>query len=194
MGVREDKNFIREKYKEIKANITEEQKEALDEMVYNSFVNTMSYKHCNSLIIYVSRKDEVDTLKIIKKALEDNKRIAVPKCIPKKVELEFYEIKNISDLEKGHYGILEPNKEICEKTDPFTFGICIVPAICFDLEGYRIGFGKGYYDRFLEGFEGLKIGLTYSLLLAKRLPRGRFDKKIELIISEKGVKRIEKSY
>ncbi len=194
MGVREEKNILREKYKEIKANITDEQKQVLDEMVYNSFINSMSYKHCDSLIIYVSRKDEVDTLKIIQKALLDNKRVAVPKCIPHKIALEFYEIKNMSDLEKGHYGILEPNKDKCKKINPHFYSICIVPAISFDIEGFRIGFGKGYYDRFLEKFEGLKIGITYSLLITKKLPRGRFDQNIELIVSEKGVKRVEKSH
>lgn len=190
MGVREDKKELREKYKDVRANLTKEQKAELDEKVCHSFVNSLSYKHSKSIIIYVSREDEVGTFAIIHKAFEDNKRVAVPLCVPKTFALEFYEIKSLSDLENGHYNILEPNKNKCVKSDPFTFDICVVPGVCFDFEGYRIGFGKGYYDRFLENFKGIKAGLSYSFLMQKRLPRGRFDKNIEIIATEKGVRRL----
>ena len=190
MGVREDKKELREKYKALRAEISREQKALLDEQVFHAFTNSLSYKHSKSIIIYVSREDEVGTFAIINKAFEDNKKVAVPLCVPKTFALEFYEIENLSDLENGHYNILEPNKDKCEKINPFDFDICVVPGVCFDFEGYRIGFGKGYYDRFLENFKGIKAGLSYSFLMQKRLPRGRFDKNIEIIATEKGVRRL----
>jgi len=191
VGVREEKNDIREKYKALKASISDNEKEAFDQAVFKHFTNSLSYRHCKSIVIYVSRADEVKTTTIIQKALEDGKTIAVPKCMPTNLSMDFFEIKSLDDLEKGTYGILEPNT-LCKKVDALNFQLCIVPAVCFDLEGFRIGFGKGYYDRFLEKFTGVKMGLTYSCLITKKLPRGRFDQKIEIIISEKGVSRIEK--
>jgi len=190
LGVREDKKELREKYKAVKASLTKEQKALLDEQVYGAFINSLSYRHSKSIIIYVSREDEVGTFSIIQKAFEDGKRVAVPLCVPKTFALEFYEIKSLSDLQNGHYNILEPDQNICVKVDPFAFDVCVVPGVCFDFEGYRIGFGKGYYDRFLENFKGIKAGLSYSFLMQKKLPRGRFDKSIEIIATEKGVKRL----
>ena len=191
MGVREVKTEIRQRVKKARDALSPQQKAELDEKVYKAFINTLSYNHSRSLILNVSRGDEVDTLRIIEKALDDKKKVAVPRCVPQEVKLDFFEIKALSDLIKGHYGILEPSPELCKKIDPFEYDLCVVPGLCFDKEGYRLGFGKGYYDRFLEHFKGVKAGLAYSFLIEKYLPRGRYDKRVEIIITEKGVRRVE---
>ena len=70
----------------------------------------------------------------------------------------------------------------------YSKSICIIPGIVFDSEGYRVGYGKGYYDRFLAAYDGTKFGLVYSECILPSVPRGRFDRHVDILISEKGVK------
>ena len=83
--------------------------------------------------------------------------------------------------------MLEPIPEKCRKLNDFTSSVCIVPALVYDKQGFRLGYGKGYYDRFLSGFHGVTAGLIYSDFVVKSLPRGRFDKASDIAITEKGV-------
>ena len=92
----------------------------------------------------------------------------------------------MDDLELRENGIYEP-REGLEEYVPSQQSICIVPAVVFDKEGYRIGYGKGFYDRFLSNFTGVKVGLVYSNMILPKVPRGRFDKHVDIIISERGV-------
>ena len=65
----------------------------------------------------------------------------------------------------------------------------MVPGLCFDLEGYRVGFGKGYYDRFLDEFGGVTVGICYAKYTLKQLPRGAHDRRTDIIVTEKFINR-----
>ena len=80
-------------------------------------------------------------------------------------EMEFYEIHSLFELQPGTFGVLEPVPENSRLVQEETEGLCIVPGLSFDAEGYRLGYGKGYYDRFLSRFSGTTAGVCY-----KRLP------------------------
>lgn len=87
-----------------------------------------------------------------------------------------------------HLGnILEPIKSKCEKLVNLNEGLCIIPALTFDEQGYRLGFGKGYYDRFLSRFKGDTAGICYECCISNRLPRGRFDRCADVVVTEKRV-------
>ena len=149
------------------------------------------YKKRNLILTYVSTDIEVDTKSIIKNALESGKRTAVPRCIPGTREIEFYIVTSFeNDLSEGSFKILEPNIKKCEKLNDFENGLCIIPALSFDMNGYRLGYGKGYYDRFLSKFKGLKIGLCYGGCVCEELPHGHFDERVDLLITEHYTKRI----
>ena len=75
-----------------------------------------------------------------------------------------------------------------ESLKDYSKSICIIPGVVFDEWGYRVGYGKGYYDRFLSAYDGTKFGLSYSECILKEVPRGRFDRHVDILISEKGVK------
>ena len=147
-NIREYKISLRDRYKAIRLNYTPEQKEKLDLDITFRLMRTYQYKNADVILCYVSTPLEVDTHYFIKKALEDGKKVAVPKCRPENVSMDFYFINGFDDLEKGTFGVLEPIESKCEIFQGEN-SICIVPGLCFDHSGYRLGYGKGYYDRFL---------------------------------------------
>ena len=115
--------------------------------------------------------------------------MCLPRCTKDSVDNDimiFHEISCITDLKIGMYGIPEP----CEDLPVFIpkgHCVCVIPALAFDKRGYRIGYGKGYYDRFLRDFCGTKVGLCYSEFLKDTIPTGKYDSNVDTIITEKGI-------
>ena len=189
INVRQRKRELRAKYKRTRASMPEELKAELDKKLTNSFLSLGEYRDCGTLFAFVSGKIECDTSGIIGDALKNGKRVAVPRCLDQSGEMDFYYINSYSDLESGKFGILEPNPEKCEKVTDLSSGLCLVPGLCFDLQGYRIGFGKGYYDRFLQKFGGTTAGICYYKCIQNSLPTGVFDKTVDILVTERFVNR-----
>ncbi len=177
-----NKEVLREKYLNIRKNINEENKQKYDNYIFNRVINLEEYKESKLVLIYVSLKYEVDTFNLINYSLNKNKKVAVPKC--EENDIIFYEIKSLKDLEEGNFGILEPkvNKPITD----FNNSICIVPGVAFDKQNNRIGYGKGFYDRFLKNYEGTKIGLTYKECICDKIDSDINDIKMDKIIFNGG--------
>ena len=183
-NIREYKIKLREKFKAIRFGYSPEQKAKLDNDIIERLMRTYQYKNTSTILCYVSTPLEVDTRLLIKRALEEGKRVAVPRCKPETTTMDFYLINSFDDLEKGTFGVLEPipsRGEIYNESD----GICIVPGLCFDHAGYRLGYGKGYYDRFLTNYSQTKIGICYNDCVQQRLFHGRYDVPVDLLITEK---------
>lgn len=184
-NIKEQKDFLRSKYKKLRENYPKDKKAELDAELSEKFLSTDLYRDCAVLFVYVSSEIEFDTSRIIRRALEDGKKLAVPKCRNKSGEMDFYYINSTDELEKGTFGILEPPPDKCERAADYSQGVCIVPGLCFDLSGYRIGFGKGYYDRFLQDFKGTAVGICYSRCVEKKIPGGFFDKPVDILMTER---------
>ncbi len=173
-----NKKILREKYLNIRKNINKENKQKYDNDIFNKVINLQEYKESKLVLIYVSLKYEADTFNLINYSLNTNKKVAVPKC--KGDNIIFYEIKNLKDLEEGSFGILEPktNKSITD----FNNSICIIPGVAFDKQNNRIGYGKGFYDRFLKNYKGIKIGLTYKECICDKIDNDINDIKLDKVI------------
>ncbi len=182
--IRPLKQKLRAESKLYRNELSSNEKAELDSKISDHLFNTWQYKSCEVLLTYVSTEIEVDTREIISRALADGKRVAVPRCIDNTRLMDFYFIKDFDDLEGGYMGVLEPIPEKCEKMTDFSKGLCIVPALMFDLYGYRLGYGKGYYDRFLSNFCGETLGICYNRCVREKLPHGKFDKCVEIIITQ----------
>lgn len=182
--IRPLKQKLRAESKLYRNELSSNEKAELDSKISDRLFNTWQYKSCEVLLTYVSTEIEVDTREIISRALADGKRVAVPRCIDNTRLMDFYFIKDVDDLEGGYMGVLEPIPEKCEKMTDFSEGLCIVPALMFDLYGYRLGYGKGYYDRFLSNFCGETLGICYNRCVREKLPYGKFDKCVERIITQ----------
>lgn len=175
----------RAKHRKFRLDCKDEIKAELNRKITERFLNSDVYKNCEILFAYVSTEIETDTSVIIKKALDDGKTVVIPKCLDRAGLMDFYQIKSLNDLRSGMYDIFEPDPERCELFIDKSTGVCLVPGLCFDMYGYRIGFGKGYYDRFLAKFGGITVGLCYSKCVEHSLPKGSHDIAVDILITEK---------
>ena len=147
------KNELRKKYKQARKNISE--KRSKDKLINEFLCNMECYKSCDMVLFYAALDDEVNLDLSIKASLDYGKKVALPVCIDNKGKMQYYYIRSLDDIKIGAFGVREPDVNFCTLVDDYTDAICIVPAIAFDKSGYRLGYGKGYYDRFLCNFDGL---------------------------------------
>lgn len=101
--------------------------------------------------------------------------------------MTYHLVNSVDELLPGAYKIPEPHARKPEYKDDGK-ALCLVPALVYDTDGYRLGYGKGYYDRYLTNFSGSTAGVIYSDFICDRVPRGRFDLAVEILVTEKGVR------
>ncbi len=145
------------------------------------------FKRAHTILFYYSKGSEVETEEMIKEALQKGKRVFLPKVRGREIYLG--EIKDLGkDVEKGSFGILEP-KGTPKKTTPKGIDLVILPGIAFDLKGKRIGYGKGYYDRFLKELPKKVsfIALAYDFQIVNSLPCKRHDRGVGKVVTERRV-------
>ncbi len=187
--IREYKKSLRRRYREKRQAITGKYRDELDINILNRVTKLNQYRECSLVLSYVSMRDEADTRRLIERALADGKRVAVPRCVPNTRKMEFYYIESLSQLEPGTFGVDEPLAQKEKAVEDFSNSICIVPGICFDKKGYRLGYGMGYYDRFLCNYSGVTIGICYSVCTKYNLIHGRYDCRSDIVVTEKYVNR-----
>ncbi len=146
------------------------------------FENIRQFESAKTVFCYVSAGNEVGTHTLIKQMLELGKEVLVPLCTDKCGSMVSVKISSLDDLIEGMYGIYEPISHT--PFDKTKIDVSIVPGIVFDKEGYRIGYGKGYYDRFLADISPFKIGLTHSELFFGSLPHDENDIQIDIVIKK----------
>ena len=157
-----DKAYLRDYFSEKRLKLCQElsRKEALDAEIQTRLIISPEYRAADAVLVYMARPTEISTSMIIHAALANNKIVALPVCTENSGMI-FRQIGDISELRPGRFGILEPDDSCPEyKADENT--LCVCPALCCDMRGYRLGFGGGYYDRFLADFKGRKAALCYS--------------------------------
>ncbi|MDD4546428.1 MAG: 5-formyltetrahydrofolate cyclo-ligase [Oscillospiraceae bacterium] len=193
LDIRPVKAKLREHYKKLRLDMPNEQKAEYDGKITRKITGLSQYERCSLLLSYVSTEKEVDTIGLIKKAFDDNKRVAVPKCIDGTRIIKFYYIESLDQLKSGYFGIKEPDPNESEEVINFSDSLCLVPALCYDWEGYRLGYGKGYYDRFLASYDGVMVGAAYSSCIRRRLPHGKYDRPVELLVSESYIRKTQRT-
>ncbi len=183
-NIKKHKEQIRNVAKKYRTNLKPEKKKELDIIIQENFLNSDYYTNAQTILAYVSKNIEISTDLILQSVLESGKNLALPKCREGN-KIDFFIVSDLSQLKKGFYDLLEPDKEKCEKLSDIKNSICLVPGLVFDREGYRLGFGKGYYDRFLQSYSGICAGMCYCKLVEDKLPRGFYDKPVNVVFTEK---------
>lgn len=179
-----NKQEFRAQIKETKSILTKTTIQRDSNIIVNKLLNSSCFKECNELLCYVSFNQEVITTNIILFALEQNKKVAVPKIVNH--EIKFYYIDSLEELKPGILGILEPfsvKEAIPSGTE---VSLCIVPGLAFDIQKNRIGYGKGYYDKFFTKYMNIpikKIALAFDFQIYENLPVEEYDKKVDHIIT-----------
>ena len=190
--IREDirlvKTRLRQNLKEMRSGLSPEEKKRMDDAITESFLNSTSYTRSDVILTYVSTAIEVSTREIILTALKDGKRVACPRCVDGTRLMDFYFIESPDELKPRTFGVPEPDEDAGRLYDGQGHPVCIVPGLSFDRWGYRLGYGKGYYDRFLSQYDGWTAGLCYSGCVQYKLPHGRYDRPVDRLITEKYIR------
>lgn len=180
------KNEIRSDYLSKRKQIRHRDKNNWDLSIFNQLINLNIYSNAKTIHLYVSNSEinEVDTIQIIHHSLLNGKKVVVPRVVNDSL-LEHLEIKTTRNLKKNRWGILEP--ENGEEVDIDDFNVIIVPMVAGDKQRNRIGYGKGFYDRFLVKSSAFKIGLLYDLQIhTEELPVETFDIPLDLLLTQSG--------
>ena len=177
-----NKAELRKHFKKIRSEMDKKMRSDFDKNIFENVCSLNEYINCRQVLVYVSSEIEVGTRQLMEKAFSE-KEVLCPRCVDGTNIMYFYKVSSFEELEKGSFGILEPRIE-CEKAEVFDNAVCIVPALSFDRYGFRLGFGKGFYDRFLENFSGAKIGLCYENCLSQTLPSDIYDINVDKIATE----------
>ncbi len=143
------------------------------------------------ILLYLHFRSEVETQQLLEVFIEMGKIVSVPLCHPQKHLFNAVRIQHPkTELAPGFLGILEPVPEISTtgKIDPDLIDLIIIPGSVFDLQGGRLGYGGGYYDRFLERAPGaLRVALAFALQLTEKLSLQPHDQRMDFIITEQGI-------
>lgn len=187
--IRKLKMRLRMQFRSIREAMEPGERAEADRRIADTVRTLWQYRASQQILVYVSTPIEVDTYRIIEQAWADGKRVAVPRCVPDTRNMEFYYIESMDDLSPGTFGVLEPQADPARLVSDFSKAMCLIPAFSYDYAGYRLGYGKGYYDRFLAHFNGYMIGICYSSCVRRYLPHGRFDRQVQLLVTENYIRR-----
>lgn len=187
-GLKEQKTELRLAMLKQRLSLTEEERREAVARMENRFFSLASFRFAETILLYAPIKGEPDLLSFLPTFHKRGKRIALPLCHPENSTMTYHYVESLGDLSPGTFGVPEPSPDLPVYTpSPDKHDLCIVPAVCFDRQGFRVGYGKGYYDRFLNSFCGTTIGVCYHRFLLPEVPKGRYDRSVDLILTEKGV-------
>lgn len=181
------KKALRKRMLQLRDAMASEERAQKSKRIMQAFLNSMWYAECERVFCYVSFRSEVDTKELIKRMLSDGKKVAVPRVEGK--EMHFYEIRDLADCEPGSFGIPEPQNDgkcVIPVKKGKNGDLMIVPGSCFTTRCDRIGYGGGFYDRFLAKYPIKTVGFFFDCQKADMIPCNEYDRKLDHIITETG--------
>lgn len=170
---------------EIRARLTalpEEERRRQDSALFSAFLSLPEVERAQTVFLFYGVGIEPETAHLLPPLLEQNKRVVLPRLMPgRRMECRLY-CPDIP-LVPHRYGLLEPSTE-CPLIPVEEIDLALVPALCYDRQGYRLGLGGGYYDRWLEAFSGCTVGLCRNCLLQDCVPTEPHDRQVDLVLTE----------
>ncbi|NLJ80121.1 MAG: 5-formyltetrahydrofolate cyclo-ligase [Firmicutes bacterium] len=181
------KKKIRAALKRERAAVTALQRDNWDQEIKKHLENWVIYQEAEKVMVYLSFGWEINTRPLIANLWARGKKVYAPQVQKASGALipAFYDQQTA--LVPGDFGIEEPFKS--SVIDPACLDLILVPGLAFSHKGYRIGFGGGYYDRFLPTAKAVRVGLCYSKFIRK-LPRDSWDQPMHFLVTEKGIEEI----
>lgn len=182
-----DKIALRKKTIAHLKKLSHHEKQYIEEQLRNHLFSSPEWMKANVIGITIARGFEWDTREIIKQGWKQGKEIVVPKCYPEEKKLVFYRMSGFDEVETVYYNLLEPKPVEQHKVKHSSIDLVMVPGIVFNEKGYRIGFGGGYYDRFLSNYTNTSLSLLSTSQLASNLPVEEHDIPVNKLITEIGM-------
>ena len=174
-----DKKELRRSIREQKRAMTEEEILQRSETLGQLFAASEAYKNAKTIYGYLPYNQEVRTVPMLERAMQDGKRVAVPKCYGD--EMKFIYMDDLSKVEKGYANIPEPIADGPVADDPTA--LVLMPGLAFDPEGHRIGYGGGFYDKFLSAEpDHPTLALCYAFQMLPRLENEEHDIPVDYVL------------
>lgn len=200
MNIKELKNELRRQAEIRRASLSTEERRAKSEAISGRiidrldewFIEAKAAGRRPTLFTYMPTKTEVDVTPVMEACWERRIRVAVPRTLPEKKQLKLFEVRSYNDLEIGQWGIREPKRHTAMLHDVRVIDAAIVPGLAFDLSMGRLGYGGGFYDRFMQQFiragwdKPYIAGAAFDIQLIPEVPMGMFDFRMNELITESG--------
>ena len=164
--------------------LSQEQKQAIDQALTERLLHHPFYQEAKVIATYLSFPHEFQTQELIEQALKDGKKVLIPKTYPKgRMNFVVYDPQQ---LVKTSFGLLEPQGDL-EVVDASQIDLIHVPGLAFTTEGYRIGYGGGYYDRYLKHFSGNTLSTVYPCQIRDFIPEDHDIPVQEVLVDERNL-------
>jgi len=164
--------------------LSKETYRARSESIIQRFVISRLFRQAEVIGVTISRFPEVRTMSLIEEAWRAGKRVVVPRCNTETKEMTFREIMSYDELEVVSSGLYEPKENETDAVEKQEIDLLIVPGVIYSNEGYRIGFGGGYYDRYLKDYDGRTVSLAFTEQTGQVVPVEPYDVPVQYIISD----------
>ena len=175
------KSEMRRFIKNLRREMTDEKISEISNQIYKNLIELDLYKNAKSIFVYLSMDKEINTYKIINHALEDDKKVFVPYLENRNMSLR--RLRNLDDLTEGAFGIkTSKNEESITNPD-----LSLVPGLSFDENKNRLGYGGGYYDKYLANSKTISIGLFAEIVHSIEIPTDETDVSLDYILTENGI-------
>lgn len=186
----EKKQRLRKQMAFIRDNFYTKRKMAAEEAMRELLFSSELYQNTQIFFLYASFRSEADTWMLLDRMLLDQKEVYMPRTQPAREgqegSMEFFRVRAREDLVPGLYGIYEPGSHCPAFGENPKGAVCLLPGLVFDRRGGRIGYGGGYYDRYLKGHPGIvRVGMGFSFQCIPEIPMETFDIKLQYLLTEK---------
>ena len=188
--MKEDREALRQKILGARDGLSDKARQAKSISAMQNFWTLLGMQQWSTLFIYVNFRSEVETLELIKKCINRDIRVAVPLVDASAVRMIPLLIKDPEqDLVPGYYNIPEPDPKKSLRLEPGEIDAAVIPGSVFDIHGGRLGYGGGYYDRFLlnDAPQAKRIGLAFELQVVDKVPLEPHDQPLDILITEERI-------
>ncbi|MGG6431231.1 5-formyltetrahydrofolate cyclo-ligase [Anoxybacillus sp. D401a] len=182
-----DKKHFRQQMKQRLLHMTKKERKEKESIIHDILFQKHHWKNAHVIGITISRQIEVDTICIIKRAWQEGKRVAIPKCNVTTKQITFREIHSFEQMERSFFDLYEPIVEETKEVQKHEIDLLFVPGLAFVRRGYRLGYGGGYYDRYLADFPNDTLSVAYDCQIVSTLPVEKHDIPVKMIITNEGI-------
>ncbi len=178
----DEKQLLRRQIREIEANMTETQRLNSDLALQKRFLALPQVAQAKTILLYASMGSEVETAPVLAALRRQGKRVLLPRCLPGRQMVA--QVYDPNRLVRHRYGMWEPAAD-CEAVPAEEIDLVLVPGVCYDRTGMRLGRGGGYYDRYLAECKGESVGWCREALLQDKVPAEPWDRPVHLVLTER---------
>ncbi|WP_407313259.1 5-formyltetrahydrofolate cyclo-ligase [Desulfosporosinus sp. SB140] len=188
----EDKSLLKAEVRksclDLRAGLGNEERKNRSRQIQQNVLNLPEFKQAQTVMLFLNFRDEVETTALAETTIASKKRLILPRCAPQGLLLPIETRDLRVDIEPGLWGIREPKLTIGE-ADPSEIDLIIVPGAGFDLQGNRLGYGGGYYDRFFMRIKPTvpRIAIAFECQIIEQVPVDMHDAKMTMLVTENNV-------